>query len=329
MPRRSKSAMDLPKQLEEVRELLDNFLDQIEREDLREKVLALIPIVHALRDLGSGLVVGDGINSARDRILAYFIKYPRVVIKGDELLIVAGIGEWARRFRELRVQNGWSIYTGVTLSEIAKETPDLINEIRDILQFDPMELRTDHYILMREEQDRDAAFRWQQLNRIRKEKGGVKSKILKYFRENVGHTINGEELRYLAKDKKEWARRSRELRTEDGWPIVTKMQGRPDLRVGEYVLEEDRQAYEHDRVIPDDVRIKVLERDNFHCVQCGWGREAAHPDDPRKFLELHHLKTHAKGGENTVENLVTMCNVDHDLVHGGKLAWDGGKFIPS
>jgi hypothetical protein len=31
-----------------------------------------------------------------------------------------------------------------------------------------------------------------------------------------------EELKYLAKDKKEWARRVRELRTEQGWPIVTK-----------------------------------------------------------------------------------------------------------
>lgn len=39
-------------------------------------------------------------------------------------------------------------------------------------------------------------------------------------------------LNNLAKDKKEWARRVRELRTEQGWPIVTKNSGRQDLEIG-------------------------------------------------------------------------------------------------
>ncbi len=57
------------------------------------------------------------------------------------------------------------------------------------------------------------------------------------------------------------------MRTEEGWPIVTKNTGRDDLPVGVYVLEEDRQAYVHDRKIPDPVRVAVLTRDHFRCTE--------------------------------------------------------------
>ena len=88
-------------------------------------------------------------------------------------------------------------------------------------------------------------------------KGGYEGKIIEYFRRNVGKIVTGEEIAYLANGNSEWARRCRELRTEDGWPIVTKSSGRPDLPVGAYVLEEDKQAEPHDRKIPDKVRIEV------------------------------------------------------------------------
>ncbi|MFR5760709.1 MAG: HNH endonuclease [Oscillospiraceae bacterium] len=41
-------------------------------------------------------------------------------------------------------------------------------------------------------------------------------------------------------------------------------------------------------------------------------------DDPRKMLELHHKQQHKDGGENTVENLITLCNVCHDAIHRQK-----------
>jgi 5-methylcytosine-specific restriction endonuclease McrA len=96
---------------------------------------------------------------------------------------------------------------------------------------------------------------------------------------------------------------------------VTKNSGRQDLEVGVYVLEEDRQTYEHDRKIPDPVRVAVLQRDGFKCVQCGWNRSMLSPEDPRKMLELHHVKHHIHKGENTAENLITLCNVHHDEEH--------------
>lgn len=116
-------------------------------------------------------------------------------------------------------------------------------------------------ILLDNRQDRDAAFRWGRANSIRKKKLGVKEKILEFLKLNVGRPVTGEELRYISKGRSEWARRVRELHTEEGWSLVTRISGRPDLAVGTYVLEDLDQVPKHDRKIPDDVRRSVLMRD--------------------------------------------------------------------
>lgn len=321
MARRSHAATDPHAQVEKLKSLLDNFVERIDDGDLREQVCSLVPAVHCLRDLGSGLVPADGKEAARDRILTYLRKYPRTLIDGDELMVVSGIGEWARRVRELRVQFGWTIYTGVTIKELADDQPELLGTLKEELGISPEDVRPNQYILMRDEPDREAAYRWNQLNSIRKKDIGVKLKLLEYLRANVGEVVTGEELRYLANNSKEWARRSRELRTEDGWPLVTRMQGRDDLAVGEYLLEEDKQAPEHDRHIKDDVRVAVLERDCFACTYCNWTRQQRDKEDPRKFLEIHHIVDHVKGGTNEARNLITLCNVHHDAVHSDNLVW--------
>ena len=301
-------------------ELLSNFALELKKPDLRGKVIALIPAFHQLRDLGSSLIPRTDEASARDRVIAYLRLYPRKVIDGDELMVISGIGEWARRLRELRVQSGWWIYSGVTFGAMAEDAEAADNQqetasLKTALGIDLCKIKPDQYVLMRDEQDRQAAHRWHILNEVRRKKVSVTEKIITYFRRNVGEQITGEELNYLAKDKKEWARRVRELRTEQGWPIVTKNSGRDDLPIGVYVLEEDKQTYEHDRAIPDPVRVAVLQRDGFKCVQCGWNRSMLSPGDPRKSLELHHRQHHRDHGANTVDNLITLCNVDHDEAH--------------
>lgn len=307
--------------------LLDSFLVKRNDPDLREQVVSLIPLFHGLRDLGAGLIAPEQASSARERIIVYLTRYPMTLIDGDELLVVSGIGEWARRVRELRVQFGWWICSGVTFKEMAEAEPETAAEISTLLGVDPSRIRSDQYVLASPHQDRDAAHRWHLLNTIRRRPLSVKNKLIEYMRANVGKPISLEELRYLAGDRSEWARRMRELRTEDGWPIFTRMQGRPELPVGTYILDEDKQAWEHDRRIPDDVRVEVLDRDKFACTHCGWNRDLASRDDPRKFLELHHLVAHADMGENSVENLVTLCNVHHDQVHAGRLAWSGSRWM--
>jgi len=221
-------------------------------------------------------------------------------------MIVSGISEWARRIRELRVQFGWSIINGITAMEL-REAEDSPAELSTAV------MGPDDYMLLFAEQDMEAAYRWNVANEIRKSGGGMKERLLAYFRRNVSKPVTGEELRYIA-DGSEWARRIRELRTEDGWPIATKTSGRPDLPVGVYLLERDSPAKSHDRHIPDSVRGEVLRRDGYTCVSCKWRRELWNPADPR-FLELHHKIKHAAGGDNTFQNLITLCNICHDEVH--------------
>lgn len=307
MPRRPNC--NNPQQIREnLVRLLTTFEQHLRRGDLREKVLALVPAFHLLRDLGSSLIPRQEASAARDRICAYFRGYPFTVIHGDELMVVSGIQDWPRRTRELRNEFGWAIASGVTIQE-------MFNEEESNLEGINLEaLKPEEYILLHPEQDREAALRWRIANDIRKKKTGVRNKILEYLQVNVGHAVTGEELRYVANNKTEWARRVRELRTEQGWPVATRNTGRPDLGIGVYVLEQDRQSPAHDRSIPDPVRRAVLVRDGYACRQCGWTHKQWNPSDPR-HLEIHHREHHAAGGANTPSNLITVCNVCHDEIH--------------
>ena len=290
-----------------VEELIRNFESELQAAELRPKVLALVPIFQKLRDLGKALIPSEYASAARDRILYYLRKYPGIVIAGDELLVVSGIQEYARRVRELRVQFGWIVASGVTIKDMSEDQDAEI-------PYELKAMKPSDYVLLNENQDRDAAHRWNVANTIRKERGSVRDKILKYLRANVGKAVTNEELRYVAGDKTEWARRVRELRTEFGWPIATKSTGRPDLGVGVYVLQADRQSPEHDRHIEDDIRRDVLRRDGYKCQECNWSHDGWNPSDPR-HLEIHHIKHHAKGGENIKENLKSLCTVCHDKIH--------------
>jgi len=298
---------DLERIRQKVTNLIENFESELRSGELRSKVLALIPVFHELRELGKGLIPADSATSARERILYYFQKYPYTVIKGDELLVISGIQEYARRVRELRVQFGCAIASGVTIKEMQEAGSDNV-------QGDFKSMKPDDYVLLNVEEDREAAYRWNMAHGIRNQGGSVRARILAFLKENVGCGVTNEELRYVAGNKTEWARRVRELRTEHGWPILTRDTGRPDLGVGVYLLEADRQSPEHDRVIPDSVRREVLRRDGYTCQKCGWSQNNWNRSDPR-HLELHHIQYHIKGGKNVEENLRTLCTVCHDKVH--------------
>lgn len=277
---------------------------------LRERVQALVPAFLAMRSLGAVQMPAEESHSeaARTRILRYFQLHARQVIAGHELMVISGIGDYPRRIRELRVEYGWPVISGVALNAMRED------DVEEHVGNDLPHIKPDEYVLVDDRQDTAAAGRWKLANGIRKSKGSVKDKILRYLRENVGKPVTGEELRYVANNRKEWARRSRELRTEEGWPVATRFSGRPDLAMGVYVLEEDRQAPPHDRHIKEKTRRDVLIRDNYTCKDCGWSHASANPADIR-FLELHLLIHHSKRGENIQENLLTLCNICHDERH--------------
>jgi len=299
---------------QELLQLLQNFESELGTGDLRSRIIALIPVHKRLLSLGCSLIPNEIAPSARERILHYFLSYPFTIISKEELAIVAGIGEWARRLRELRVEHGWSIVNGITAKQMKDEGEFPLDTI------DVSNMRPDEYILLSIKQDREASYRWNVAKTIRSSNKGTRSKILQFFRENVGMPITGEELRYVANNATEWARRVRELRTEYGWPIVTKNNGRPSLPVGTYLLEQDRQSPEHDRIISDSVRGEVLRRDEYRCQRCSWTHGIWNPSDPR-HLELHHIRAHAEGGDNTESNLITLCTVCHDLWHSTETEW--------
>lgn len=291
-------------------EVVDNLERHLAESDLRDQVRELVAANHLLRDLGISLLPDGEDLSARQRILAYLRRFPMQVVDGDELSIVAGISEYARRVRELRVEEGWPILSGITANELrAADDDDLVSDGEA-----PPAMRPDQYMLVEDRQDRDAAERWNLANQIRRSRAGARDKLLRYFRANVGKRITSEELRYVA-NISDWPRRARELRTEDGWPIITRYTGDPTLPAGVYVLERDEQAPAHDRHIPEITRREVMQRDNWSCRWRGCGWPHGFPPQDHRFLEVHHREHHVAGGANTPENLITLCNLHHDETH--------------
>lgn len=274
--------------------------------DVRAEVLRLIEANRLLRKVGVRLISE---RSAKKRILNYFRTNSGKVIDSEELMMIGGISEYARRIRELRVQDGWPILSGVTVKHMRTEEGEL--PLGNALPT----MKPNQYVLSEDRQDAEAAERWKLANMLRRGDGGVQTKLLRFFRANVGRRIISEELRYVAGDRSEWARRTRELRTEEGWPIVTKFTGDPELPMGVYVLARDEQSPPHDRHIPEITRREVMQRDGWACrwTKCGWS-----PNDNRRdprFLEVHHVVQHAHGGSNDADNLVTLCNLHHDETH--------------
>lgn len=296
----------------ELETMLNEFENLLEDGTIRERVRSLVNAHRALSALGRDSLPAAYGTSARSRILAYLRAHTGQIVDSEELMIVGGISEYARRIRELRVEYGWPIVSGVSAPGDDMEA-DEIDAIDDGLR----DMRPNQYCLVEDRQDTKAAGRWRSANEIRGRTVGSREKILAYFRTNVGEHLTADELRYVSGGAAEWARRIRELRTEGGWPIVTRFSGDPRLPSGVYVLMEDRQDEPHDRHISELTRREVLKRDGGRCRWAGCGWPIGFPESDSRFLELHHIVKHADRGSNEPENLVTLCNLHHDEVHRG------------
>lgn len=304
MPRRVKVA-SIDALAAEIDQKLQSFKVDHVGLSLRQKVLRLVELTYKNRCLNVSVMVQAGYPAtpAIGRIRLYFEQHVTVILDGAELEVVSGISEYARRIRQLRVENGLRILTGAS--------PDK--------EFSDLDLKADQYVLVTAAPDTDAARRWHIANRIRRSGGSATSRLLAFLMENVERVVTTEELAYVAKNKKEFARRVRELRTEEGYAIATKVTGRPDLGIGEYVLlSKDRVAEPHDRHIPIEVQREVYQRDNNACRACGWNMSRWTVQDPR-ILELHHLIAHVERGENIALNLIVLCSRCHDELHAGRL----------
>lgn len=222
---------------------------------------------------------------ARLRMLEYLLRHIGEVVNRQSLAGVAGIDDWARRIRELRVEEGWPIASNATRDDLS---PGL-------------------YILVAGEADRSLREQWQLANSIRNSGGSASDRLLAYFRANVGAVVDKEQLSYVA-NIKSYARRVREL-VEGGWQIDSYFD-RPGLHPGEYVMTSEEQldarAREHIKQ-----RQILLETAGWRCQKCG-----ANPkSDQEVRLQVHHKLPVHRGGGNDDSNLIVLCDACHAGEH--------------
>lgn len=72
-------------------------------------------------------------------------------------------------------------------------------------------------------------------------KQGARSKLREYFLNNIGIVLQATELREVSGNISEWARRIRELRTEEGYQILTH-NDLSALKPGQYLLKPQSQS---------------------------------------------------------------------------------------
>lgn len=122
--------------------------------------------------------------------------------------------------------------------------------------------------------------------------------------------MDAAELREVSGGISEWARRVRELRTEEGYLILTH-NDLSTLRPGQYLLNDPEPAPALERAVSKEVRALVLDRDGFTCQQCGAVAGEPHPDDPGRRTRLHigHVIDKSQGGTDDPGNLRALCSV--------------------
>lgn len=144
----------------------------------------------------------------------------------------------------------------------------------------------------------------------KKSKGGARGKLRAYFLANIGRVMDSEELRKVADNQSEWARRIRELRTEEGYLILTH-NDRSELKPGQYLLETAKPQPAFERAISKETRAYVLDRNGFTCQMCGAVAGEPHPYDPTRKTRLHigHIIDKSKGGSDDPSNLRAICSI--------------------
>jgi HNH endonuclease len=139
---------------------------------------------------------------------------------------------------------------------------------------------------------------------------GARAKLRAYLLANTGRIISSSELRLASGNTSEWARRIRELRTEEGYQILTH-NDRSDLTPGQYLLLDPKPIPAFERGISKETRAFVLDRNGFTCQMCG--AVAGEPDatNPGRKIRLHigHVIDKSMGGGDGPTNLRAICSV--------------------
>ena len=144
----------------------------------------------------------------------------------------------------------------------------------------------------------------------KKPSGGAKAKLRAHFLANIGRVMDSDALRAVAQNQSEWGRRVRELRTEEGYLILTH-NDRSELKPGQYLLETAKPQPAFARAISKETRAFVLDRNGFTCQMCGAVAGEQHPYDATRKTRLHlgHVIDKSMGGTDDPPNLRAICSV--------------------
>jgi hypothetical protein len=143
-------------------------------------------------------------------------------------------------------------------------------------------------------------------------KPGSKERIRQFFLSHIGQVVTSLQIRdAIGPNVSEWARRVRELREDEGWPILTHNDS-SDLAPGQYLLKEsppEKSAVKFARGISAKLRAEVLHRNGFTCQACGLTPGDIDPTTGRKVrLHLGHIKDKSLGGKDELANLRALCS---------------------
>lgn len=139
---------------------------------------------------------------------------------------------------------------------------------------------------------------------------GSKERIRQFLIGNIGQVVTSAQIQEAAKAS-EWARRLRELREQEGWPIRSHNDD-ARLKPGEYLMEQlppAKMDVAFARGISAKLRAEVLDRNGFTCQMCGLTPGDIDPQTGRKVrLHLGHIKDKSLGGKEELSNLRALCS---------------------
>ncbi len=137
----------------------------------------------------------------------------------------------------------------------------------------------------------------------------ARAKLRFHFLNNIGRILDSEELREVA-GISEWARRIRELRSQEGYKILTH-NDLDSLKPGQYLLNDPVPGPTFERNISKETRAYVLDRNGFTCQMCGAVAGEPHPYKREQKTRLHigHIVDKSRGGHDQPSNLRALCSI--------------------
>jgi hypothetical protein len=288
---------------EEIGDLMrDVALERLAREAPKDRPSGLEP-PNSYLDHIRGLVLKRMKKLFDDRVEPNYLDVPnygwtqRVILE----LLAQNVGQRVRASR-LRILIRDQVHTERRMRELR----DLGFEIRN-----HQSEGKSYYELVSLKPDLDGAARLSLARNIRQDTSiNARTRCLYLLKAELGRPVNTKRLSYASRDQGHYDKRIREL----PYTVFTHLTHR-DVPVNHYLLEslEEKAAGEE---FSATVRAQILKRDSYSCQQCGWSpASAARGKGPKRYVNAHHRVPREKGGGNTLENGVTLCNLCHAAMH--------------